>query len=181
MIRGNSETILVMYCRCMKICISLNIHQCLCHICFTWLGYALKMNLYCINDLWSLSGHNTFRPWLIHYTCMWHCFEETTMYMHFLSFLAATKQLYEWLCPSVPLSVHLSRSHGPKIWRFVSDLSVSRRLLQFEDMDGYEMIHVHIYSRSMEEVYNCFLRSYIRFQGHPAEKSTIWIRIEQDY
>ena len=34
---------------------------------------------------------------------------------------------------------------------------------------------------SIEEVPYCFPRSSIKFQGHTAEKSMIWIKFEQDY
>ena len=58
-------------------------------------------------------------------------------------FLAATKQLYEWMIqsvfPSVPLSIRPS---------------------------GYEMIR-RAWSR-IEEVPYCFSRSYVKLQGHMA-------------
>ena len=46
-------------------------------------------------------------------------------------------------------------SQGPKVRRFVSDLSVSGWQLQLEFMDDYEMTHMA--SLSIEEVLYCFL------------------------
>ena len=63
----------------------------------------------------------------------------------------------------------ISRSHGSKKCRFWPRLGVSRLQLQFEFINGYEMMH-KAWS-SIEEVPYCFSRSSVKFQGHTALKS----------
>ena len=74
----------------------------------------------------------------------------------------------------------ISRSHMPKNWRFVSDLSISEWQLQFDFTDGYEMTHVA--SRGMEEFPYCFSRSSAKFRCHTGWKNNdldwIWTRLQ---
>ena len=63
-------------------------------------------------------------------------------------------------------------------WTLGSDFSVSKLQLQFKFMDDYKM--THIASRSMEEVFHCFSRSSVKFQGHMGWK-IVCFWFEQDY
>ena len=62
----------------------------------------------------------------------------------------------------------ISRSHGSKNHRIWPKLGVSGLLLQFEYINGYEMMH-KAWS-SIEEVPYCFWRWSFKFQGHMAKK-----------
>ena len=73
----------------------------------------------------------------------------------------------------------ISRSHGAKKRQFWRELSVSGQQLQFEFTKGFEMMHKAWCN--VEQVPYYFSRSSIKFQGHMAEKSMIWIQFEYDY
>ena len=62
----------------------------------------------------------------------------------------------------------ISRSHGSKNRRILPKLGVYGLWLQFECTNGYEMMH-KAWSR-IEEVPYCFSRSYVKLQGHTAQK-----------
>ena len=70
----------------------------------------------------------------------------------------------------------ISRSHGAKNRRFWPELSISGQQLQFEFTEGFEMMH-KAWCNVQEVPYN-ISRSSIKFQGHMAEKSMIWIQFE---
>ena len=70
----------------------------------------------------------------------------------------------------------ISRSHGAKNRRFWPEFSVSGQQLQFEFTEVFEMIN-KAWCNAEYVLYN-FSRSSIKFQGHMAEKSMIWIQFE---
>ena len=61
----------------------------------------------------------------------------------------------------------ISRSRGSKNRGILPKLGVSRLLLQFEFINGYEMLHKAWNSKG--EMPYCFPRSSIKFQGHTVQ------------
>ena len=72
-----------------------------------------------------------------------------------------------------------SRSHGTKNCQIWLELSVSSLWLQFEFINGFEMMHKAWHSK--ENMPYCFSRSSIKFQGHTGWKiddlNPIWVRL----
>ena len=63
----------------------------------------------------------------------------------------------------------ISRSHGQHIRRIWPRLGVSGLYLQFQSINGYEMMHNAW--RGIGQVPYCFSRSSVKLQGHVAKKS----------
>ena len=73
-------------------------------------------------------------------------------------------------------SIEFQGHAGQKNRRFWPELSVSGQQLQFEFTEGFEKMHKALCN--VEKVPYNFSRSSIKFQGHMAEKSMIWIQFE---